>query len=78
MNNKNSWTIYVVLLLVLAGACLLSLFAGAVRVPADRRFGSGIVRLRLARILLAILAGAGLSVAGVVFQALLRNPLADP
>lgn len=34
--------------------------------------------LRLPRILLAILVGAALSVAGVVFQALLRNPLADP
>lgn len=34
--------------------------------------------IRLPRILLAILAGAGLSVAGVVFQALLRNPLAEP
>ena len=78
MNNKNSWTIYVVLLLVLAGACLLSLFAGAVRVRPDQMLGSGIIHLRLARILLAIVAGAGLSVAGVVFQALLRNPLAEP
>ena len=34
--------------------------------------------LRLPRILLAILVGAALSVAGAIFQALLRNPLADP
>jgi iron complex transport system permease protein len=34
--------------------------------------------LRLPRILLGILVGAGLSVAGAGFQALLRNPLADP
>jgi iron complex transport system permease protein len=34
--------------------------------------------LRLPRILLGILVGAGLSVAGASFQALLRNPLADP
>ena len=33
---------------------------------------------RLPRVLLAALAGAGLGVAGVAFQALLRNPLADP
>lgn len=32
----------------------------------------------MARILLAVIAGAALSVAGVVFQALLRNPLAEP
>jgi iron complex transport system permease protein len=35
-------------------------------------------RIRLPRIALAALVGACLSVAGVVFQALLRNPLADP
>jgi len=34
--------------------------------------------LRLPRIALAILVGASLSVAGAGFQALLRNPLADP
>ena len=37
-----------------------------------------IMSVRLPRILLAALVGASLSVAGVVFQALLRNPLADP
>lgn len=33
---------------------------------------------RLPRILIAVVVGAGLAQAGVVFQALLRNPLADP
>jgi iron complex transport system permease protein len=36
------------------------------------------VEIRLPRILLGILVGAALSVAGAGFQALLRNPLADP
>lgn len=35
-------------------------------------------RVRLPRVLLAMAVGAALSVAGVLFQALLRNPLADP
>jgi iron complex transport system permease protein len=35
-------------------------------------------RLRLPRVLLAGLVGATLSLGGLVFQALLRNPLADP
>ena len=35
-------------------------------------------RVRLPRVVLAMLVGASLSVAGVIFQALLRNPLADP
>jgi iron complex transport system permease protein len=34
--------------------------------------------IRTPRVLLAAVAGAGLSVAGVAFQALVRNPLADP
>lgn len=34
--------------------------------------------IRLPRIVLAILVGAGLSTAGTAFQGLLRNPLADP
>ncbi len=36
------------------------------------------VEIRLPRILLGVLVGAALSVAGAGFQALLRNPLADP
>jgi iron complex transport system permease protein len=37
-----------------------------------------VLSLRLPRLLLAALAGASLAVAGVAFQALTRNPLADP
>ena len=37
-----------------------------------------ILRIRLPRILLAGLVGFSLSLGGVVFQAILRNPLADP
>jgi iron complex transport system permease protein len=37
-----------------------------------------ILSLRFPRALLAGLVGAGLSVSGAIFQALLRNPLADP
>lgn len=37
-----------------------------------------VLELRLARAAMAALIGAGLAVAGTVFQALLRNPLAEP
>jgi iron complex transport system permease protein len=37
-----------------------------------------ILKIRLPRILLAGIAGSSLSLGGLVFQALLRNPLADP
>ncbi|MGH9774126.1 MAG: FecCD family ABC transporter permease [Candidatus Acidiferrales bacterium] len=45
-------------------------------VPSD--YQVVILNLRLPRILLGILVGMALSVAGAGFQALLRNPLADP
>jgi iron complex transport system permease protein len=41
-------------------------------------YGLIVMDIRLPRILLAIFVGASLSVAGTAFQALLRNPLADP
>jgi len=37
-----------------------------------------VLRIRLPRLLLGGIVGASLSVSGVLFQALLRNPLADP
>jgi iron complex transport system permease protein len=46
----------------------------------DPESSAGLIlfRIRLPRILLAGLVGFSLSLGGVVFQALLRNPLADP
>jgi iron complex transport system permease protein len=41
-------------------------------------YGLIITDIRLPRILLAVFVGAALSIAGTSFQALLRNPLADP
>lgn len=46
------------------------------RLPTDYRLI--VFDLRLPRIILGILVGAALSVAGASYQALLRNPLADP
>lgn len=79
------------LLLALALVTALSLSVGSVPIPLANVFGSLfgmsgipeadrtiIVEIRLPRVLLALTVGAGLSVAGVVFQALLRNPLAEP
>jgi len=46
--------------------------------PVSELAATVVLSLRLPRILLAALAGAGLAVAGAAFQALTRNPLADP
>jgi iron complex transport system permease protein len=63
------------------GAAPLSLrdVAGALSGRAPSELAATVVLdLRLPRVLLAALAGAGLAVAGAAFQALTRNPLADP
>jgi iron complex transport system permease protein len=78
IHTGKNWVLYLILSAILVAVCGFALVTGAVHVPWDQMLGSGIVRLRVARILLAMIAGAALSVAGVVFQALLRNPLAEP
>jgi len=80
-----------ILMATLVLAILVSLGVGAVRVPvrsmvlallgrdslaADQRII--IVTIRLPRILAAALVGSALSVSGLLFQGLFRNPLADP
>jgi len=56
---------------------------GIVRALFSNQSGDAMLRaiiwqIRLPRVLLAIAVGAALSVGGLVFQALLRNPLAEP
>jgi iron complex transport system permease protein len=73
----------VLLSLLLAGVFFWALLAGpeGTRIPAGEVFSEAhrpIVQSRAARALLGIFVGAGLSVAGLILQAVLRNPLADP
>lgn len=76
--------------LAVAFALLLVAFAlglafGTEPVSLARAFGDArsldrtiVLELRLPRLLLASLAGAGLAAVGVAFQSVLRNPLAEP
>jgi iron complex transport system permease protein len=78
------------LLALLLASVLFGLGVGPSWIPPDRVLaaltGSDVdgaladivLGIRLPRVLLAALVGASLSTAGVIFQALLRNPLADP
>jgi iron complex transport system permease protein len=81
-----------VLLALLAAALvssLIALMAGPSALPIQSviqaLLGDGaeshadiVWRIRMPRVVLALLVGASLSTSGVIFQALLRNPLADP
>lgn len=77
-------------ILILAVMLVMSISAGAADIPpfdvlktltghgVYDRWNSIIWNIRLPQVLTAIVAGAGLSVAGVVMQSILRNPLASP
>ncbi|HEX7900851.1 MAG TPA: iron ABC transporter permease [Planctomycetota bacterium] len=72
MNARRRW---VLAAMAAAGVVALALAPLVGAAP----LGSTVVReIRLPRVLLAFLAGAGLSLAGMTFQALFRNPLASP
>jgi iron complex transport system permease protein len=77
--------------LALALVMAISLFLGTAKIPLPKVMalfsgalqhsdpaGLIVFKIRLPRIILAGLVGFALSLGGVVFQALLRNPLADP
>ena len=64
-------------LLVVATALALS-FGAATIAWDDETARMILLRIRMPRVLLAAAIGATLAVAGVTFQTLLRNPLADP
>lgn len=55
---------------------IFAFFSG--RLASDSTAAAILWKIRLPRILLAALVGATLSLGGMVFQALLRNPLAEP
>jgi iron complex transport system permease protein len=63
-----------VLSLLLLGAAAVSLALGSAEDPSREI----VLQIRLPRVLLAALVGAGLATAGALLQALLQNPLADP
>jgi iron complex transport system permease protein len=79
----------ILLLLLTLAALVVSVAVGTVRLPLTAvfatMFGEGsslqrtiVVDLRLPRAILAILTGGALAISGATFQALLRNPLAEP
>jgi iron complex transport system permease protein len=54
---------------------LFNIFSG---IKVEDKYRFIILDIRLPRVLVAFLVGAGLSIAGVIFQSVLLNPLADP
>lgn len=91
LTSRRTVIIVACLAAALLAAALIALSLGSVPVSLSSVAGSLtgsttvsdaertiVLDIRLPRLLLAIIVGSGLSVAGLVFQALLRNPLAEP
>ena len=66
--------VFVILMSALASAIALSVWAGTIGVS----FFDQLRSLSLPRLLMSLLAGASLAMAGAMFQGLFRNPLASP
>jgi len=81
MNNSRLKINILILAAILIITALLGITKGSVNIPVFELFtqeNRPILNLRLLRILVAIIAGSGLAVAGIALQAILRNPLAEP
>lgn len=78
MNRKLRLVLFLVASLLLLAGCLF-LGAFGIGLPdLHSATGNAIFFMRLNRVITGFMVGAALSCAGVVFQALLRNPLAEP
>ncbi|UOQ50407.1 iron ABC transporter permease [Gracilibacillus caseinilyticus] len=88
-NGRRLLYIYLVLVLVLFGVVMLSLSMGAEWISplelwryftgqTEGQYDFTIYMLRLPRVLLAIVVGSCLAVAGLILQSIIRNPLASP
>jgi iron complex transport system permease protein len=90
MNNGKQKLIFFLLIILLLVIALLDLLYGSVNIPLKdsvrillgQEINSNwkyiILDMRFPRVITAIIAGAGLSVAGLMMQTLFRNPLAGP
>ncbi|MBN1130377.1 MAG: iron ABC transporter permease, partial [Chitinispirillaceae bacterium] len=84
MNNRFSRRLSLLVLLLAAGIVTMSCAFFGMKMIAPHEIWSNpfdahiFWQLRLPRVLAAFLAGSGLALCGMVFQALFRNPLADP
>ncbi|MFA6356381.1 MAG: iron ABC transporter permease [Candidatus Omnitrophota bacterium] len=79
--RKKSVKTAVILVSLLLAAAFISLYSGPAKIGLFEPLNTmsrQILYMRLFRIMLAVLVGGGLSVAGVILQGLLRNPLCEP
>lgn len=78
--TRSLWWLLLLLLVMTAGATMV----GALKLPVDILWREDValrriwLTIRLPRVLLALIVGGALALAGAIMQGLFRNPLADP
>ena len=88
-DKKFKVSFIVIALIVLLATILVSLKLGSVNITFKELISGlfsgqsegniGIIKdLRMPRVIIAVLVGANLAIAGVLLQSVIRNPLADP
>lgn len=86
--NSRNFLLFITVIIILAAAFVISVAVGSTNIPAENVLktivgienkSQGIVRdIRLPRIIMSIFIGAALAVSGVLLQAVMQNPMADP
>lgn len=77
--RKKDIILYCLLTIVVLGLMILGLFLGSVDIRSFDENSLYIIKhLRLPRVIMCVLSGAGLAVCGAAYQAIFRNPLSDP
>ena len=87
-NSKKSWLVLIILIVLFIASLLLAAVTGAVKISIreiieiltrgdDTVNASILMDIRLPRVLLAAVIGAGLAAVGGVMQAIFKNPLVD-
>jgi iron complex transport system permease protein len=78
LKTKYATVLIILILAILAGICFGTEFYSIARLFSLSEIDSTILfRIRIPRVLAGFIVGAGLSVAGAVLQAILKNPLAE-
>ena len=81
ISRKRGRKVFIIAAAILVAVAAVSVYFGAAKVgflSALTDMDKRILGLRAGRILLALTVGGGLSVAGVILQGLMRNPLCEP
>ncbi|MCR5771948.1 MAG: iron ABC transporter permease [Butyrivibrio sp.] len=89
MKSKKTYILFLIGIFLLITSCILSITYGAKSVglsdvynaitnKSTDNFNVNIVKARIPRTIFGIIAGASLSISGVLMQSITRNPIADP